>query len=132
MKEQEELEKYALELYPEKWVPVQNTTELIDVNESVRKAFIRGYNDAFGDAHVFVAKISSEQYQKGRQEALARCPKWKRAERDVNSDTIDYAVKYLNDGGDYADYETVTVTNRLQKGELYLELSDLDELLILN
>lgn len=72
------------------------------------------------------------QYEKGKEDALKNCPKWKKAEYDIMSDTIDYAVKYRRDGGDYPDYDTVVVTNRLKRGDYYIELSDLETLLTEN
>lgn len=72
------------------------------------------------------------QYEKGREDALKNCPKWKKAEEDIMSDTIDYAIKYRIDGGDYPDYDTVVVTNRLKRGDYYIELSELENLLTEN
>ena len=66
-------------------------------------------------------------YADGNTAAKNAIPKWKIAERDFNSDTIDFAIKYKHDGGDNPDYESVEVTNRIRKGEEYFELSDLGE-----
>lgn len=55
-------------------------------------------------------------------------PRWKKAERDVDAGTIDFAVFHKNDGGDHEDWFSVEATNRLYKDEYYLELSDLEKL----
>lgn len=59
---------------------------------------------------------------------LESTPKWKVAKDDISDATIEYAIKYPHDGGDYDEYETVEVTNRVRKGEQYFELEDLLEL----
>lgn len=53
-----------------------------------------------------------------------RYPKWRKATCDIESDTIDYLVKFKHDGGDGKDWEEIIPTNRLKMGEWYLELSD--------
>lgn len=129
----EELEKYALEKYP-----VFNQTfksnigdfyETVDLNERVRKAFIEGYGIAVNESVQEKDDEVNEAYYRGRKDILKKLPRWKKSDRDVDSDCIEYAVFYKNNGGDYPDYDTVTVTNRLHKGEMYLELSDLEILL---
>ena len=67
-------------------------------------------------------------YNDGKAETLKGLPIWKIADRDINSNTIDFAVSYTQNGGDYSDWEEVIVTNRLKEGERYLELSDLEKL----
>ena len=69
-----------------------------------------------------------EAKEEGRLEVLRYLPKWKKADRDLDAGTIDFAVFHKNDGGDFEDWFSVEVTNRLYKGEYYIELSDLDKL----
>ena len=72
--------------------------------------------------------VDMTEYEKGRAEALKDLPRWKKAERDVDAGTIDFAVFHKNDGGDHEDWFSVEATNRLYKDEYYLELSDLKKL----
>lgn len=53
-----------------------------------------------------------------------RIPKWKKSTCDVESDAIEYLVKFKHDGGDHEDWEEIIPTNRLKKGEWYLDFSD--------
>lgn len=53
-----------------------------------------------------------------------RLPKWHRATCDVDSDSLDYLVKFKHDGGDYKDWDSLQITNRLREGEWYLDISD--------
>ena len=53
-----------------------------------------------------------------------RIPKWKKSTCDVESDVIEYLVKFKHDGGDHEDWEEIIPTNRLKKGEWYLDFSD--------
>lgn len=69
-----------------------------------------------------VLKKFSEQ---GRSMASRDLPKWRVAKRDVFSDTIDFAVKFMNDGGDHEDHETVVATNRLSAGDEYIDITQL-------
>ena len=73
-------------------------------------------------------KHSAELLAIARKEIEKDLPRWKEAERDYDSDTIDFAIKYPHDGGDHDDYFTIEVTNRLRKGDYYIELADLDVL----
>ena len=50
---------------------------------------------------------------------------WKKAKKAISSDTIDYAILEIQDGGDHTDYERVALTNRVYKDESYVELGDL-------
>lgn len=129
----EEAEKIALEMYP---VAEQTFKSEVgdfyttyDVNERPRKAFMEAYQIFMDDNASVVKKAAEEAAEYAKRQALKNCPKWKRAERAIDSDCIDYAVLYRNDGGDYEDYDTVIATNRLHKGELYIELCDLENLL---
>lgn len=70
----------------------------------------------------------TDLYKLGKEEALKDLPKWKKADRDWDAGTIDFAVFHKNDGGDHEDWLSVEVTNRLYKGEYYIELSDLEKL----
>lgn len=63
-----------------------------------------------------------------REECKKDLPKWKKADRDVDAGTIDFAVFHKNDGGDHEDWLSIEVTNRLYKDEYYLELADLEKL----
>ena len=130
----DEIEQYALSLYPITMTNVEVAEKgswlKIDVNQPIREAFIKGYHLACVDWTKGVAQAANEYFKKGYKAALEKCPKWKVADRDLDCDTIEFAVMYRNDGGDYPDYDTVTVTNRLHKGEMYLELCDLDALLL--
>lgn len=127
----EQLKQFALEKYPidEKIFNNGFIKEKFDLNEKARKAFIDGYNLAANSSVQETDDQVNEAYHKGRKEILAKLPKWKIAERDMFVDTIDFAVKYLHDGGDHSDWEEVIVTNRVKAGESYFELCDLDVLL---
>lgn len=70
----------------------------------------------------------TDWYAKGKAEALKDLPRWKKADRDLDAGTIDFAVFHNNDGGDHEDWLSVEVTNRLYKGEYYIELSALEKL----
>ena len=126
----QQLQKYALEKYPIDERVFNNgfLKEKFDLNERARKAFIDGYDLAANSSVQETDDKVNDAYHKGRKEVLSKLPKWKKAERDMFVDTIDFAVKYLHDGGDHDDYEEVIVTNRVQKGEYYIELCDLDQL----
>lgn len=90
--------------------------------ELVRDELEKEYVVIEKEAYKSVLKKFSEQ---GRSAVLRELPKWRAAKRDVFSDTIDFAVKFMNDGGDHEDYETVVATNRLSAGEEYIDISDL-------
>lgn len=130
---QEQLKQYALEKYPVVLETVQNldgVARRFDINKEARDAFIEGYDLS---ANLSVQETDdqvNEAYYRARKEILSKLPKWKKADRDIFVDSIDYAVKYLHDGGDYSDYEEVVVTNRVKAGEYYLELCDLDVLAV--
>ena len=128
----EEAEKLALEKYPVSEQTFKSDTGemiLYDVNERPRKAFIDAYQLFLKDNEAALKKAAEDAADYAKRQALKNCPKWKRADRAIDSDCIDYAVLYRNDGGDYDDYYTVIATNRLHKGELYVELCDLENLL---
>ena len=127
---QEELKQYALEKYPIDEQIFNNgfIIEKFDLNEKARQAFIDGYDLAANSSVQETDDQVNEAYYKVKREVLDKLPKWKKEDRDIFVDTIDFAVKYLHDGGDHSDYEEVIVTNRVQAGEYYLELCDLDEL----
>lgn len=67
-------------------------------------------------------------FEDGKAEALKDMPRWKKADRDIISNTIEFAVPYTHDGGDHADWVEVIVTNAVRKGENYFEISDLEKL----
>lgn len=125
-----QLEKYALEKYPIDEHIFNNgfIREKFDINEKARKAFIEGYDLAANSSVQKEDERVNEAYYKGRKDALCKLPRWKKATRDMFVDSIDFAVKYLHDGGDYPDYEETVVTNRVKEGEYYIELTDLDGL----
>ena len=75
-----------------------------------------------------IADVLKAEYEKGKAEALKDMPRWKKATRDIDAGSIDFAVFHKNDGGDNEDWLSVEVTNRLYKGEYYLELSDLEKI----
>ena len=57
-----------------------------------------------------------------------RIPNWRQSTCDLDTDTLCYIIKFKHDGGDHQDWESLEVTNRLRKGEWYLDISD-DEFL---
>ena len=130
---QEELDKKALELYPIKTYPIQckdfNRVETVDLNEVARKAYMSGYEDCMMELLETTKKTGKDYFESGRNigkmEILKNLPKWRTASDDIFSDTLDYIVKYKHDGGDYEDWESPIVTNRVLKGEEYLEICDL-------
>ena len=126
----EQLQQYALEKYPVDEQVFNNgfIKEKFDLNEKARKALIEGYDLAANSSVQEIDDRVNEAYYKGRKDILSKLPKWKKADRDIFVDTIDFAVKYLHDGGDYSDYEEVVVTNRVHAGEYYLDLCDLEVL----
>ena len=73
--------------------------------------------------------VTKVAFEKGRKSVIDMLPLWRIAENDIfSSDCIDYAVIYTKDGGDHEDYDVVGITNRVKKGEKYIELSDLMKL----
>ena len=70
----------------------------------------------------------TDLYKLGKSETLKSLPRWKKADRDIISNTIEFAVPYTNDGGDHADWVEVIVTNVVHKGENYFEISELEKL----
>lgn len=119
------LNEISFDAYPENIKKITNedgTIELIDVNKRVREAFRLGYMS--GQSDDFVKSIRDEV----KKSILSRLPKWKIADRDIDSDSLEYLVKYKHNGGDYSDWEEAIPTNRLHKGEQYMEIADLIEL----
>jgi hypothetical protein len=125
----EQINNRALELYPIKPYPVQckdfNRVETVDLNEAARNAFIKGCEESFIYDHLLVEQSFKNGVQKGKNEILKKLPKWKKATRDIECDTLDFIVKYNHDGGDDSDWESCVVTNRLKNGESYIEIEDL-------
>jgi len=118
----------------EKKYPVQNVTvksnvgdfyTTHDVNELPRKAFMEAYEILLLEHMADIDKTIDET----KKYMLGKLPKWHKADRDIDTDILEYAILFRQDGGDYPDYDTVEVTNRLHKGEWYFELSDLQKLL---
>lgn len=91
----------------------QVAMSISDYKDAEKRAFERGVK---------------EGYEKGVKSAKELIPTWKVADRDLFTDTIDFAVKYTHDGGDNPDYDTIEVTNRVMKGEEYFDLYDLEKL----
>ena len=90
-----EAEKIALEMYP---VAEQTFKSNIgdfyttyDVNERPRKAFMEAYQIFLNDNASAVKKAAEDAAEYAKRRALKNCPKWKRAERAIDSDCIDYA-----------------------------------------
>ena len=81
-----------------------------------------------GKLPIWLEDKFKEQREQGKAEALKDLPRWKKATRDIDAGSIDFAVFHKNDGGDNEDWLSVEVTNRLYKGEYYLELSDLEKI----
>lgn len=69
-------------------------------------------------------KYSKELMEIARAELFAAIPKWKKANYEMNSDSIDYLVKYTHDGGDGPDWIEVVPANRVHEGEDYLEIDE--------
>jgi hypothetical protein len=63
-----------------------------------------------------------------KDELFKKLPEWKIAERDIDCDTLEFLIKFKHDGGDGPDWESIEVTNRLHKGEKYIEIYDLEQL----
>ena len=105
-------------------IPIESTLEY-------KAGFHKGKEEALkeldesGKVH---CKSFDKGYDAGKREALKDMPKWKVAKKDEDCDTLDYAILYKHDGGDYKDYYTVEPTNRLKQGDLYLELEELEKL----
>lgn len=76
--------------------------------------------------------LTQEHHEKLMETLSEECkkdlPRWRKADRDIDAGTIDFAVFHKNDGGDHEDWLSIEVTNRLYKDEYYLELSDLNKL----
>lgn len=70
----------------------------------------------------------TDLYKLGKSDVLKDLPRWNTADRDIISNTIEFAVPYTNDGGDHADWVEVIVTNVVHKGENYFEISELEKL----
>lgn len=64
-------------------------------------------------------------YRNGKKAALMGIPHWQKAPRDWDDEDIGYIVVHKCDGGDYPDYDVAVPTNRVKKGEWYLEICDL-------
>ena len=71
---------------------------------------------------------NDQGYKDGKEDALMDMPHWKKADRDWIDRDICYLTLVTQDGGDYPDYEVVAATNRIIKGEWYLDICDLDKL----
>lgn len=92
--------------------------------------------DAVAEAKIAMTSFSfgkalMESFLKNIQDVAKitlQLPVWKKAERDIDCDTCDFIVKYKHDGGDRSDWEENIMTNRLRKGELYIDICDLDKL----
>lgn len=122
---EENLTKLACDAFPVmlKQVTLEDgSIETVDINKRAREAFRIGY--LTGQSEDFVSKIRKET----KESILNKLPKWKSATRDIDSDSIEFLVKYRHDGGDGSDWDEVVPTNRLHEGENYLEISDLIEL----
>lgn len=81
-----------------------------------------------GDFLEATKEYAKELLALARKEIEKDLPRWKKADRDWDAGTIDFAVFHKNDGGDHEDWLSVEVTNRLYKGEYYIELSALEKL----
>lgn len=124
---EENLTKLACDAFPVmlKQVTLEDgSIETVDINKRAREAFRIGY--LTGQSEDFINHIREIT----KKSILSKMPKWKVATRDIDSDCIEYLVKYRHDGGDYSDYDEVIATNRLHKGEQYFEISDFIELCI--
>ena len=96
-----------LEIATEGYRPIDVVCKELEMKGNVE--YTKGYTDA---------KIDAEK----------NLPRWKVADRNIFSDTIDFAFLCRHDGGDYPDYDSVEVTNRIMEGDRYIELSDLEKL----
>ena len=125
----EKFQELAYEKYPVHKVtvksPIGDYYSDYDANELPRKAFMEAY-DILDTSH---ALEIDRAVRKNQTEMLSKLPKWHKADRDIDTDSIDYAILFRQDGGDYSDYDTVEVTNRIRKGEWYFDLGDLHKLL---
>ena len=97
----------------------QRANRLVElVKEELEKDYVVIDKEAY-------KRVLNQYAELRKNDAAKKMPKWKVSGREQFSDTIDFAVKFMNDGGDYPDYETVIATNRLSAGEEYIELADL-------
>lgn len=78
-----------------------------DANKAAKDALICEYNRGF---------------EAGRKVLY---PKWKVAQRDCNSDVMEFLVEYDHDGGDHDGWVEIIPTNRIHKGEKFFEISEL-------
>ena len=54
--------------------------------------------------------------------AAQRLPTWIKATCDMDSEIPEYLIKFRHDGGDGEDWDEIVPTNRIRKGESYIEL----------
>ena len=64
----------------------------------------------------------------GRDYMTTIYPKWRIAEVNCFMDTPCFLVKFRHDGGVYEDWDEVICTNRLMKGEEYIDIAELNHL----
>ena len=54
--------------------------------------------------------------------AAQRLPTWIKATCDMDSEIPEYLIKFRHDGGDGEGWDEIVPTNRIRKGESYIEL----------
>ena len=64
-------------------------------------------------------------YENGKYDALKDLPKWKKSDRNWITNICDLATIVRCDGGDHEDYDSVVVSNRVDKDDYYIELGEL-------
>ena len=72
--------------------------------------------------------MTQEQHQK-LLDARIKGAQFKISDRDMESNSLDFLAKYRHDGGDYSDWDELIPTNRVMKGEEYIDLGDLSDFL---
>lgn len=119
---------------------LKSSTEVASSDDTFEACMLRYLNDAANRSSDEEIVKDTKEYKKQllsiAKESLTQelrqkiiDDQFKISDRYMESDSLDFLVKYRHDGGDYSDWDELIPTTRVMEGEKYIDLCDLAEFL---